>query len=127
MHAMYIGVIMVQTWCAIDSTSYCCALHTLSLLDLLVPSGVPFIADKMPGLVQDWEPPKHVFRLHRHKRCCKFCLKTWSVHLLGAMLSYMTDLNASTARKGAPQVCKYSDTTTLTREDVDLAVSPRLL
>ncbi len=33
MHALYIGNMMVQTWCAIDSTAYCCALRTLSWLD----------------------------------------------------------------------------------------------
>ncbi len=33
MHALYIGNMMVQTWCAIDSTAYCCALRTLSCLD----------------------------------------------------------------------------------------------
>ena len=55
MHALYIGVMMVQTWCAIESTSYCCALHTLSWLDLLVPPGIQIIADAWPG------NPGHVF------------------------------------------------------------------
>lgn len=64
-----------------ESTSYCCALHTLSWFDLLVPSGIRFIADAWPG------NPGHVFGLHRRKRNCILCLKPWSVHLLAAMLS----------------------------------------
>ena len=52
MHALCIGVMMVQTWCAIDSTSYCRALHTLSWFDLLVPSGIQIV----------WAGnPRHVF------------------------------------------------------------------
>jgi len=54
MHALFIDAVMVQTWCAIDNTSHCCALHILSWLDPLVPSGIHFAADRMLGLKIPW-------------------------------------------------------------------------